>query len=91
MKNKKGFTLNEIIIAVAIIAIVASITIPNLIGIFRRAEDTTIRAELTIIYKAMSSYYLINGVAPQNWEDLKGYIDIRNIKDKYEMSGEDLQ
>lgn len=40
MKNKKGFTLVEIIIVLVILAILAAIAFPSLLGYIERSKDT---------------------------------------------------
>lgn len=85
MKNK-GFTLVEIMITVTIIGLLAVITVFQVLDIKQKAEDASIQAELHNIYSAVVNYYLITGQAPQTWNDLNGYIDISNIKDKYELN-----
>ena len=40
MKNKKGFTLVEIIVVLVILAILAAIAIPSLIRYVNEAKDT---------------------------------------------------
>ena len=39
--NNKGFTLVEVIVAVALIVILSSIAIPNIISVLRNEEDTS--------------------------------------------------
>ena len=40
-KNKKGFTLAEVLITLGIIGVIAAITIPAIIGKYRRLQVET--------------------------------------------------
>lgn len=54
-KNKKGFTLVEIIVVLVIIAILAAIAIPTMMGFVRDAQDQALIAEARTAYYAAQS------------------------------------
>ena len=53
MKNRKGFTITELVIVIAVIAILAAVLIPTFSGMIKKAEDSAItqetRAALTVL------------------------------------------
>ena len=56
-KNKKGFTLIELMIVVAIIGILAAIAIPNFMKFQAKAKQSEAKTNLGAIYVAQLSYF----------------------------------
>lgn len=63
-KNKKGFTLIELMIVVAIIGILAAIAIPNFLRFQARARQSEAKQNLGAIFTAYAAYYSDNNTYP---------------------------
>ncbi len=57
MRNKKGFTLIELMIVVAIIGILAAIAIPNFLKFQAKSKQSEAKTNLKGIYTAETAYY----------------------------------
>lgn len=72
-----AFTLLEIMIGVAIIALLAVLSMPNLLRARKRSQATQIVGDLRIIDGAIDQYAIDNQKAPTAsvaWEDVRPYI-----------------
>jgi type IV pilus assembly protein PilA len=61
LKNKKGFTLIELMIVVAIIGILAAIAIPNFMNYQCKAKQSEAKSNLGAIRTAQEVYYAEQG------------------------------
>ena len=68
-KNNKGFTLAELLIVVAIIAVLVAIAIPVFTTQLEKSRETTDIANLRSAYGAATVYAMTNSVA----DTTKGY------------------
>ncbi len=70
-----GFTLIEILIVVAIIALLASIVAPNLLGRFERSKEQIGKAQLEVLSAAVQSFYVDLGRCPASLNELLSSTD----------------
>jgi prepilin-type N-terminal cleavage/methylation domain-containing protein len=80
--HRRGFTLVEIMIVVAIIALLASIAVPNFLRARKRAQATRIIEDLRVIDNATDEYAIENnktsGMNPA-FGDLKNYLKTGSV------------
>jgi prepilin-type N-terminal cleavage/methylation domain-containing protein len=78
LNNKRGgFTLVEIMIVVAIIALLAAIAVPNFLRSRKRAQATQVLQDLRMIDAAIDQYAIENnksGGATVGWTDVRTYL-----------------
>jgi prepilin-type N-terminal cleavage/methylation domain-containing protein len=92
LNNRRGgFTLVEIMIVVAIIALLAAIAVPNFLRARKRSQATRILEDLRIIDSAIDQYAIETnkaGGATVNWTDIQSYL--KKGSTLYNSSGTDL-
>ena len=75
--TRRGFTLVEIMIVVAIIALLASIAVPGFLRARKRSQATRILNDLRLIDSAIDQYAIetnkMGGMSP-TFSDLKAYV-----------------
>ena len=90
-KNRGGFTLVEIMIVVAIIALLAAIAVPNFLRARKRSQATRCLEDLRIIDSAIDQYAIENNKAGGSavvWADIQSYL--KNGSSIYNSGGTDL-
>jgi general secretion pathway protein G len=65
-----GFTLIELMVVLAIIALLLSIVAPHYAGRVTRAEETVLRENLALMRGALDQHYADAGRYPERLEDL---------------------
>lgn len=85
-KNKRGFTLIEVLIVVAIVGILASVVLVGLGPVQRRGRDARRISDLRQVQTGLELYYAKNGTYPSavDWAGLKsaligGSIGVSNV------------
>jgi prepilin-type N-terminal cleavage/methylation domain-containing protein len=80
--SRRGFTLVEIMIVVAIIALLASIAVPNFLRARKRSQATRILSDLRVLDSAIDEYAMENnkttGTTPA-FTDLKSYLKTGSV------------
>ena len=81
VKNKKGFTLIELIVVIAILGILAALAIPRFTGTQLRAQERTHNANVRTIESAIGIAQAETGDALADFDDITadlvtaGYLD----------------
>jgi len=80
--RRGGFTLVEIMIVVAIIALLAAIAVPNFLRARKRSQATRVLEDLRMLDSATDQYAIENnktsGMTPA-WTDLKNYLKVGSV------------
>ena len=84
--SNKGFTLPEIMAAVAIIGILSSIAVPNYVGQVCRSKSSEAITSIGSLKAIIATYIDETGVNPSTWDDLNSISAI--MSNDGEMSGE---
>ena len=75
--NRAGFTLVEIMIVVAIIALLAAIAVPNFLRARKRSQATRILEDLRMVDSAIDQYAIETNKTSgdsANWTDISNYL-----------------
>jgi general secretion pathway protein G len=70
MKRRSGFTLIEVLIVIVVIAILAAIVVPRLLGAGREAREASLRAHLQEIRNAIGLFQAQCGDYPAALADI---------------------
>jgi len=87
MKKKLGFTLVELMVVLAVIALLLSVVVPDYMGRMRRAEEAVLQENLTLMRDALDKHYADAGKYPTSLDELVAKRYLRSIpKDPFTHS-----
>lgn len=75
----RGFTLLELLFVLLIVALLAGIVGPMLVGSISRARESTLKEDLYVLRKAIDDFYADNGKYPGELADLVDKRYLRGI------------
>jgi len=82
LKNRKGFTLIELIVVLAVLAIIMAIAVPRFLGVQEQAKIDSDESTINLIKKAGELYYVSEGDEEFTAQDLinEGYLEDFNFQ-----------
>jgi len=95
LKNRKGFTLIELIVVLAVLAIIMAIAVPRFLGVQEQAKDDADLQTIQMIAKGAEMYFVKNTTATSVAPSVlisSGYIESIKFNDEtaYGVAGADL-
>ena len=80
IKKQKGFTLLEVMIVIVILGVLASLTVPSLMGNKDRADRQKAVSDIVALENALEMYHLDNGVYPSQEQGLKALVKAPTLR-----------
>jgi general secretion pathway protein G len=90
LRQERGFTFIEIMVVVAILAILAALVVPRIMGRTDDAKRTAAKVQIRNIEGALQLYKLDNGVYPTTEQGLKALVEkpsVGVIPKKWKLGG----
>lgn len=78
-RKTKGFTLIELMLVVVIIAVLAGVVLPRLVGSQEQARESAVKQQLRILDTALYTYQLQVGSFPTTEQGLRALIEDPNV------------
>ena len=82
LKNKKGFTIVELVIVIAVIAILAAVMIPTFSNIITKANESSVQQTAVALYKEAYALDLSDGVLDGKYNENGTKTEIKKIEEK---------
>jgi general secretion pathway protein G len=77
--TKKGFTLIELMVVMAIIAVLIVMVMPRYLGSVDKSKETALHQDLALMRDALDKYYGDHGTYPDKLEDMVSKHYLRTI------------
>lgn len=74
VKVKRAFSLLELLVVILILGILASLVVPNLIGVGEKAKRDLVCTQMSSVAQALKMFKLDNGTYPETEEGLSALI-----------------
>lgn len=68
--KNKGFTLVELLVVLAILALLLTLAVPRYFTSIERAKEAALKQDLNILRESIDKFYADNGQYPKTLEDL---------------------
>ena len=78
-RNQSGFSLVEVMVVIAIIGILATMVLPNVLGNQEKANEQKVIADIVALENALAQYHLDTGMFPTTEQGLEALVDEPNI------------
>jgi general secretion pathway protein G len=78
-KKSLGFTLIELMVVFAVIALLLAMVVPDYVGRLKRAEEAVLKENLVLMRDALDKHYADAGLYPNALEDLVSKRYLRSI------------
>ncbi|MFH1542383.1 MAG: prepilin-type N-terminal cleavage/methylation domain-containing protein [bacterium] len=82
MRNRKGFTMIELLIVIGIIGLLAVFLVPNLVGAKDKGKEAAVKGVMRTVQLAVEGYEMENMVYP-----LEKSIALESLCNNYLMAG----
>ena len=80
MKKQTGFSLIEVMVVIAILGLLASLILPNVLGSADQANRQKARTDIIALENALAQYRLDNGIFPTTEQGLEALIQEPNVQ-----------
>lgn len=78
-RNQQGFSLVEVMVVIAIIGILATMVLPNVLGNQEKANEQKVIADIVALENALAQYHLDNGMFPTTEQGLEALVNEPNL------------
>lgn len=87
MKNKKGFTLLELLIVILIIGILAGIALPQYKKSVLKSKFASVKSAVRVISNSVQVYYILNNAYPTSLNEMDVEINSSNPYTSFYTNG----